>query len=139
MAVRNDILIAKPFHIVMSHKKNKFKKLILTTIFFITFKTNPIYAKCYWLGYGANYKCNDNTGNQYYVFAVQGTIDHHWVIAVCCVLSVWNVQKKSTFHVIFRCELLMIVLWWNLDHLVDSQTLLFDVCYDVTIIHGSQY
>ena len=50
------------------HKKNKFKKLILTTIFFITFKTNPIYAKCYWLGYGANYKCNDNTGNQYYVF-----------------------------------------------------------------------
>lgn len=30
--------------------------------------TNNLYAKCYWVGYGANYKCYDNNGNKYYMF-----------------------------------------------------------------------
>jgi len=30
--------------------------------------TNSVQAKCYWLGYGANYKCYDNFGNISYMF-----------------------------------------------------------------------
>lgn len=42
-------------------------KIILYIILSLTISNN-LYAKCYWLGYGANYKCYDNTGKSYYMF-----------------------------------------------------------------------
>ncbi len=40
----------------------------LFIVFYLTFIPNQSYAKCYWLGYGDNYKCYDNTGKLYYMF-----------------------------------------------------------------------
>ena len=42
-------------------------KILLFVILSLIFANN-LYAKCYWLGYGANYKCYDNKGNMYYMF-----------------------------------------------------------------------
>ena len=42
-------------------------KILLFVILSLIFANN-LYAKCYWLGYGANYKCYDNKGNLYYMF-----------------------------------------------------------------------
>ena len=37
-------------------------------IFLSLLIANIVQAKCYWLGYGANYKCYDNFGNLFYMF-----------------------------------------------------------------------
>lgn len=42
-------------------------KIFILTLFMILI-CNTSYAKCYWLGYGANYKCYDETGKLYYMF-----------------------------------------------------------------------